>query len=123
MMTGEGPFGSVEMGGMFSVVKVRAGLARGDYRDPGWYNNPPGTVAHKVDGGAASAPQTATAAPQANPARGGKHPAVIEVRARRRTLGMQGMPTSDPPPAATPTTSSMPGTPMQHDMSTMGRPR
>ena len=49
MMTGEGPFGSVEMGGMFSVVKVRAGLARGDYKDPGWYRNPPGTVAYKVD--------------------------------------------------------------------------
>ena len=55
MMTGEGPFGSVEMGGMFSVVKVREGLARGDYRDPGWYKNPPGTVAHKVDGGAVAA--------------------------------------------------------------------
>jgi hypothetical protein len=27
------------------VVKVRDKLARGDYRDPGWYPNPKGTVA------------------------------------------------------------------------------
>jgi hypothetical protein len=45
MMTGAGPFGPLEMGGMFSVVKVREGLARNDYRDPGWYQHPPGTVA------------------------------------------------------------------------------
>ncbi|WP_374468347.1 multicopper oxidase domain-containing protein, partial [Ferrovibrio sp.] len=50
MMTGRGPFGPIEMGGMFSVVKVREGLARDDYRDPGWYKNPPGTVAYKWKG-------------------------------------------------------------------------
>jgi FtsP/CotA-like multicopper oxidase with cupredoxin domain len=48
MMTGSGPFGAIEMGGMFSVVKVREGLARGDYRDPGWYKHPPGTVAFEA---------------------------------------------------------------------------
>jgi hypothetical protein len=41
MMTGEGPFGSVEMGGMFSVVKIRADQPPGDYRDPGWFGNGP----------------------------------------------------------------------------------
>jgi FtsP/CotA-like multicopper oxidase with cupredoxin domain len=45
MMTGEGPFGPVEMGGMFTVVKIREDLAAGDYRDPGWYKHPPGSVA------------------------------------------------------------------------------
>jgi len=45
MMLGKGPFGNLEMGGMFTVVKVRDKLARGDYRDPGWYPNPKGTVA------------------------------------------------------------------------------
>jgi FtsP/CotA-like multicopper oxidase with cupredoxin domain len=50
MMTGEGPFGSVEMGGMFSVVKVRTGQKRGDYTDPGWYRHPPGTVAFEFEG-------------------------------------------------------------------------
>ena len=48
MMTGEGPFGLVEMGGMFTVVKVRDDLAANDYRDPGWYAHPPGTVAQRV---------------------------------------------------------------------------
>lgn len=48
MMAGSGPFGPLEMGGMFTVVKVRDDLAVGDYRDPGWYNNPPGTVASRV---------------------------------------------------------------------------
>jgi hypothetical protein len=38
-------------------VKVREGLARGDYRDPGWYRNPPGTVAYKLNGTPKTAPQ------------------------------------------------------------------
>ncbi len=50
MMTGKGPFGPMEMGGMFTVVKVRDGLAPGDYRDPGWYKHPPGTVMRLLDG-------------------------------------------------------------------------
>ena len=47
MMTGSGQYGPIEMGGMFTVLKVREGLARGDYRDPGWYKHPPGTVAYE----------------------------------------------------------------------------
>ncbi len=43
MQTGEGPFGPMEMGGMFTVLKVREGLAAGDFRDPGWYRHPNGT--------------------------------------------------------------------------------
>ncbi|HEX2543174.1 MAG TPA: copper oxidase [Caldimonas sp.] len=50
MMGGQGPFGSVEMGGMFSVVKVRKDQPRGDYRDPGWYAHPPGQVAYEWTG-------------------------------------------------------------------------
>ncbi len=50
MMTGQGPFGPIEMGGMFTVVKVREGLARNDYSDPGWYKHPPGTVAFEWKG-------------------------------------------------------------------------
>ena len=46
MMMGKGPFGNLEMGGMFTVVKIRETLD-GD-GDPGWYENPPGTVAYKV---------------------------------------------------------------------------
>ncbi len=48
MMWGKGQFGAIEMGGMFTVVKVRDDLAQGDYRDPGWYENPRGTIAWRV---------------------------------------------------------------------------
>ena len=48
MMAGEGQFGPIEMGGMFTVVKVRDGQAPGDYRDPGWYRYPEGSVARRV---------------------------------------------------------------------------
>jgi FtsP/CotA-like multicopper oxidase with cupredoxin domain len=50
MMAGQGPFGAVGMGGMFSVLKVRADQKRGDYTDPGWYAHPPGTVAYEYAG-------------------------------------------------------------------------
>ena len=48
MMVGNGQFGNIEMGGMFTVVKVRDELARGDYADPGAYDFPPETVARRV---------------------------------------------------------------------------
>src|SRR5260221_9295699 len=50
MMTGTGPHGSIEMGGMFTLVKIRAGLARNDYRDPGWFKAPKGSVAYLWQG-------------------------------------------------------------------------
>ena len=50
MMAGQGPFGALEMGGMFSVLKVRADQPPGDYRDPGWFSHPPGTVAREFSG-------------------------------------------------------------------------
>jgi FtsP/CotA-like multicopper oxidase with cupredoxin domain len=46
MMAGNGPFGSMEMGGMFTVVKIRGNLT--SYADPGWYKAPEGTLAKKV---------------------------------------------------------------------------
>lgn len=57
MMTGFGQFGPLEMGGMFSVVKVREGLAPDDYKDPGPYKNPEGTVAYEFKGDTAPAAQ------------------------------------------------------------------
>jgi len=48
MMTGKGPYGNIEMGGMFTTVKVRDNLKRGDYSDPGWYEAPEGTVAASI---------------------------------------------------------------------------
>ncbi|WP_099763217.1 multicopper oxidase family protein [Janthinobacterium sp. 35] len=45
MMAGDGPFGAIGMGGMFTTVKVRKDQKPGDYRDPGWYKHPAGSVA------------------------------------------------------------------------------
>ncbi|KAB2889603.1 MAG: multicopper oxidase domain-containing protein, partial [Burkholderiaceae bacterium] len=60
MMTGTGPFGPLEMGGMFTTLKVRQSLGAGDYRDPGWYQHPAGTVAREwTGGGAEGSPATA----------------------------------------------------------------
>jgi len=50
MMTGQGPFGGVEMGGMFSILKVRKNQKAGDYSDPGWYQHPKGEVAFEWTG-------------------------------------------------------------------------
>lgn len=48
MMTGQGPYGNIEMGGMLTTVKVRDDIKPGDYKDPGWYDAPPGTVASRI---------------------------------------------------------------------------
>ncbi|HET9663514.1 MAG TPA: copper oxidase [Burkholderiales bacterium] len=77
MMSGKGPFGPMEMGGMFTVVKIREGLARGDYKDPGWYKHPRGSVAYEWNG---AAPVATRAGPQAGTAISGK-----ELRARKPT--------------------------------------
>jgi hypothetical protein len=45
------------MGGMFSVVKVREGIGANDYKDPGWYQHPEGTVAYEIEGKVAEAPR------------------------------------------------------------------
>jgi manganese oxidase len=50
MMAGSGPYGKIEMGGMFTLMKIRAGQAHGDYKDPGWYRAPAGTRAYVWDG-------------------------------------------------------------------------
>jgi FtsP/CotA-like multicopper oxidase with cupredoxin domain len=56
MMTGNGPYGNIEMGGMFTVVKIREQLARDDYRDPGWYRAPQDSVAYLWEGDATPSP-------------------------------------------------------------------
>jgi manganese oxidase len=77
MMTGTGPFGAMEMGGMFTVVKVRDGLKPGDYNDPGWYQHPKGTVAYEWTGDAAPVTRAPAAVPDDGAAlklkRGGHH--------------------------------------------------
>jgi hypothetical protein len=62
MMSGRGPYGAMEMGGMFTVVKVREGLARNDYKDPGWYRAPARSVAYEWTGATPLAHEPAAAA-------------------------------------------------------------
>jgi hypothetical protein len=46
MVGGDGPFGRIDMGGMFTVLKVRKKLSGN--ADPGWYEHPDGTVAREA---------------------------------------------------------------------------
>src|SRR5262249_41669654 len=46
MMGGNGPHGTIDMGGMFTLLKVREHLT-GD-QDPGWYAAPADTVAREA---------------------------------------------------------------------------
>jgi hypothetical protein len=57
MGAGEGPFGSIFMGGMFTILKIREGLRSYD-EDPGWYEHPEGTVAMPAGAPRAAAPMT-----------------------------------------------------------------
>ncbi|MCX7693032.1 MAG: copper oxidase [Tepidimonas taiwanensis] len=63
MMTGTGPYGPIEMGGMFTTLKVRRDQPPGDYRDPGWYRQPPGTQAYPVAADQAPAAPSAPTPP------------------------------------------------------------
>jgi manganese oxidase len=65
MMTGRGPYGALEMGGMFNTLKVRADQKPGDYSDPGWYAQPAGTQAHAVAAAVAAPAHSAAPTPQA----------------------------------------------------------
>lgn len=49
MMSGDGPFGAIGMGGMFTLLKIREDLR--SYEDPGWYKPPAGTQPKLVGGG------------------------------------------------------------------------
>jgi FtsP/CotA-like multicopper oxidase with cupredoxin domain len=67
MMTGFGQFGPIEMGGMFTVMKIRAGLAANDYGDPGPYKNPDGTVAYEIENPSTAVPRQTRPAKSSNP--------------------------------------------------------
>ncbi|HET6789326.1 MAG TPA: multicopper oxidase domain-containing protein, partial [Aquabacterium sp.] len=57
MMTGQGPFGAIGMGGMFTTLKVRRDQAPGSYQDPGWFRQPPGTTARLWKGELGTPPE------------------------------------------------------------------
>lgn len=80
MMTGQGPFGGVEMGGMFTVLKVRKDQKHGDYKDPGWYKHPAGTVAYEWKGETPSVVRGNSAGGQAMPAANKRPEVEVTVR-------------------------------------------
>ncbi len=89
MMTGTGPYGPIEMGGMFSLLKVRRDQKPGDYSDPGWYRQPGGTQSFEWTG---ALPQPARFRSEAAAAHGtvpGLHnppPSAVSGTARTTTL-------------------------------------
>ena len=80
MMTGQGPYGAVEMGGMFTVVKIRKEQRNGDYKDPGWYQQPQGTQAWEVSGVAGTAARAPGSGGQSMPAAGKPRETEVQVR-------------------------------------------
>jgi manganese oxidase len=48
MMTGKGQFGAINMGGMFTLLKVRDNTPKDSNVDPGFYKHPTGTLALEV---------------------------------------------------------------------------
>jgi manganese oxidase len=84
MMGGQGQFGAMEMGGMFTVVKVREGIAKGDFKDPGNYANPRGTVAYEWTGASLNAQRAPTSRmTELDPMSGkttGKREVILDVR-------------------------------------------
>ncbi|HEY2929605.1 multicopper oxidase family protein [Piscinibacter sp.] len=88
MMSGEGPFGSVEMGGMFSVIKVRREQKRGDYKNPGWFKHPAGSVAVEWTAGLA---EPARSKSEGHPSMPLARPATQEIEVQvRKPAGKSG---------------------------------
>lgn len=83
MTAGIGPFGDVEMGGMFTIVKVRRDQKPGDYSNPDWYKHPKGQVAYEWTGPVTEAPRASTQGGQSAPA----HLSARETEVRVRKPG------------------------------------
>jgi FtsP/CotA-like multicopper oxidase with cupredoxin domain len=81
MMSGAGPFGGMDMGGMFTVVKIRKEQRPGDYRDPGWYKHPAGTLAYEWTGSLPEPARSHAAGGQAMPVAG--QPPTVEFDVRK----------------------------------------
>jgi FtsP/CotA-like multicopper oxidase with cupredoxin domain len=87
MMGGVGPFGGLEMGGMFTTVKVRRDQKPGDYKDPGWFKHPAGTVAFEFTG---QLPEPARQQPRPQATAPAAPSKDVEVQIRKPTAGHTG---------------------------------
>jgi FtsP/CotA-like multicopper oxidase with cupredoxin domain len=90
MMSGAGPFGSMEMGGMFTTLKVRRDQKPRDYRDPDWYRHPAGTVAYEFTGALPAAPRASVSGKGSAPARLSPGNKDVEVQIRKPRAGHSG---------------------------------
>jgi manganese oxidase len=75
----------VEMGGMFSILKVRKDQKSGDYSNPSWYKHPDSTVAHEVNV-SSSEPLRYKAEEKSSMSLLQKKQAEIEVQIRKPTM-------------------------------------
>ena len=83
MMTGKSQFGAIDMGGMFTVLKVRDNVAKNSNADPGHYQHPKGTVAYELlDNAALPAAAKQSSAPETKP--------TIEFDVRKPQMGGTG---------------------------------
>ncbi|MES2944782.1 MAG: copper oxidase, partial [Pseudomonadota bacterium] len=74
--------------GMFSMLKVRKDQKPGDYKDPGWYQHPAGTVAYEWKG---SLPDPARFAAEGGHSMKAQNMPATEVEVQVRKPGMGDM--------------------------------
>jgi hypothetical protein len=80
MVGAHGPHDYITMGGMFTILKIRENLPNGYEQDPGWYRDPPGTLAsiapaevmsrNGIAGDGSSAPKPPASVRRAPPTQG-----------------------------------------------------
>jgi hypothetical protein len=64
MMTGAWPYGPIETGDKFTVVKLRDGVASNDCKAPGWYRQTNRSATSRLDGSLARRLHAATTIPR-----------------------------------------------------------
>ncbi|MGQ0553754.1 MAG: multicopper oxidase domain-containing protein [Planctomycetota bacterium] len=100
MVGGTGPFGTITMGGMFTLLKVRERLVGTE--DPGWYENPPGTVAETAAASELARDGIDAAAPSPTESHSGHTHGAEPAPAHAQPPAPAPAPAPTPPPAPAP---------------------